>query len=85
MDAKITSLVNQYRGVNAHLNSLLQTAIYKHSSLTMWPSFHVSHVVHIADFLNQVLPSNYIAHLGRSLQVKEEHIEIHPLNGMNIM
>jgi len=78
MAEKITSLVNQYRGVNSHLNSLLQTAIYKHSSLTMWPSFHVSHVVHIADFLNQVLPQNYIAHIGRSLHLREEHIENPP-------
>jgi hypothetical protein len=75
MNDKIISLANQFCGVNPHLNSILQTPSSEDAGLTMWPSFHIRHVVHIADYLNQVMASNYVAHIGRSLQIREEGLE----------
>ncbi len=53
---------NQYMGVNAHANSWLQTN-------SMWRSFHGSPITHLADTLNKVLPTGYMAVPEDSLQV----------------
>jgi hypothetical protein len=53
---------NLYPGVNAHLNSFLQT---KGGG---WESFHSQHVTAIAWELNKHLPLNYTASPERSLQ-----------------
>lgn len=63
-------LHNPYRGVNAHLNSLLQergTA----ADPSPWPSFHSHHIAKMVEILNSVLPSNYIAIGERSLQLHD--------------
>ena len=60
---------NPYKGINAHLNSLLQT-IGDDSQLSLWSSFHASHINHIADFINDELPEGYLALSEHSLQVR---------------
>lgn len=60
---------NPYKGINAHLNSLLQT-VGDESQPSLWASFHASHINHIADFLNDQLPEGYIALSEQSLQVR---------------
>jgi hypothetical protein len=55
-------------GINAHLNSLLQTP-GSDEQASLWYSFHSRHVTHIADALNERLPRNYIAFSEQSLQI----------------
>lgn len=62
---------NPYKGVNPHLQSWLQTPGTQFVS-SKWPSFHTNHIGHIADFLNDNLPPNYIAHTEQSLQIRAE-------------
>ena len=62
---------NPYQGINAHLNSLLQTSD-DGSQPALWSSFHASHINHIADFLNDELPDGYIAMSEQSLQVRAD-------------
>lgn len=52
---------NPYRGVNAHLNSFLQTE--------GWESFHTEFIVGLRATLDTVLPPNYYAVSEKSLQV----------------
>jgi hypothetical protein len=70
----IQTLKNPYQGINAHLNSLLQTP-GTDSSPSLWQSFHSSQIAHIADFLNGVLPPNYVALSEQSLQIRTEHLD----------
>ncbi len=56
---------NQYRGVNAHLNSILQNTPGE------WESFHASHIVDITRALNKRLPAGYEARVEKSLQIRE--------------
>jgi len=67
-------LKNPYQGVNAHLNSLLQTPGTEENP-AKWHSFHANHIAHIADFLNDRLPANYLALSEESLQVFGEDFE----------
>jgi hypothetical protein len=60
---------NPYLGVNAHLNSLLQTPGTDEQP-SLWQSFHAMHISDIARLLNTVLPDNYIALTEISLQSK---------------
>ncbi len=60
---------NPYPGINAHLNSLLQTA-GTIDQPAMWPSFHSRHITYIADDLNSHLPSHYLAFSEQSLQIE---------------
>lgn len=60
---------NPFRGVNPHLNSLLQTPGGEERS-SLWPTFHSTHINHLADFLNQQLPLHYTAYSEQSLQVR---------------
>jgi hypothetical protein len=70
----VQSLKNVYRGINAHLNSLLQTPGTE-ASPALWHTFHTSHIGHITDFLNDLLPGNYIAFSEQSLQIRTENLE----------
>jgi hypothetical protein len=62
---------NQYRGVNAHLHSTLQTPGTA-SDPSSWRSFHDQHVVNITEFLNARLPEGYVALNEPSLQILSE-------------
>ncbi|MBZ0290259.1 MAG: DUF4058 family protein, partial [Anaerolineae bacterium] len=61
---------NPYPGVNAHLNSLLQTP-GTFDQPAVWRSFHSRHIAHIADALNEQLPPRYVAFTEQSLQTHE--------------
>lgn len=71
----IKTLKNHYRGVNPHLQSLLQTPGSEDEGLSLWPSFHSRHVTHIADFLMEVLPPGYAAYAEQSLQTRAADVE----------
>lgn len=62
---------NPYQGVNPHLQSWLQTPGTQ-SAASAWPGFHANHISHIADFLNDHLPPDYVAHAEQSLQIRAE-------------
>jgi hypothetical protein len=64
----IYSRRNQYVGVNAHLQSMLQTPGTA-NDYSLWPSFHQQYIVHTVVFLNQQLPSGYFAVNEQSLQI----------------
>jgi hypothetical protein len=57
---------NQYRGVNAHLQSYFQT----HGG---WSSFHARYIVYLGDHLSERLPPGYLVDVEKSLQIKEYH------------
>ena len=65
LDMPLRSDKNLYPGVNAHLNSFLQ------SKGGGWESFHARHIADIATLLDQQLPQQYYAALEKSLQVTE--------------
>lgn len=54
---------NLYPGVNVHLNSYLQ------NEPGGWANFHSLHVTHLAEALDQDLPSGYFARSETSLQI----------------
>jgi hypothetical protein len=54
---------NLYPGINPHLNSALQ------QKGGGWKSFHAYHLIHIAETLNEILPSHYVAKPEESLQI----------------
>jgi len=54
---------NPYRGVNAHLQSFLQ------SPGGGWEMFHAAHITHLTDTLDNILPENYYALNEKSLQL----------------
>ncbi len=60
---------NPYPGVNAHLNSWLQTPGTQDQP-ALFPTFHSRHIAYICDFLNEVLPDNYVAFTEQSLQIR---------------
>ncbi|MCA9907998.1 MAG: DUF4058 family protein [Anaerolineae bacterium] len=66
----IHSKTNLYPGVNAHLNSYLQ------EEGADWESFHASHIEHVREALESILPPNYYAVGERSLQVRGEGFDI---------
>lgn len=68
---------NPYPGVNAHLNSLLQTPGTLEQP-SMWPGFHLAHIAHIVDALNDQLPERYIAIAEQSLQSRGLDIAVEP-------
>ncbi len=68
---------NPYPGVNAHLNSLLQTPGTPEQP-SMWPGFHLAHIAHIVDALNDQLPDQYVAIAEQSLQSRGLDIAIEP-------
>jgi hypothetical protein len=60
----IRSRQNQYRGINAHLHSVLQAD-------AGWDSFHTNHIVDLGRAINSQLPSGYLVDVERSLQIRE--------------
>lgn len=64
---------NLYRGVNPHLQGIL---LQKTGMPTFWPSFHALHIAHMADFLNEQLPSGYAAFPEQSLQLMMDDLNI---------
>jgi len=65
---------NPYPGINAHLNSLLQTP-GSIDQPSMWSGFHSQHITHIGEALNDQLPDHYIAMGEPSLQLRNVDIE----------
>ncbi len=59
----IFSEVNQYLGVNAHANGLLQS---EHE----WVPFHAQHIIDLRREIRRVLPKRYIAIPESSLQIE---------------
>jgi hypothetical protein len=59
---------NPYRGVNAHLNSLLQTP-GRRGQPAIWKPFHQFHISQIVIGLNRILPRHYIAFSEQALQI----------------
>lgn len=70
MAEPVILMENPYAGVNAHLNSELQTPGSEEEGPAIWHAFHTDHVTHIADFLNMQLPPRYVARSEQSLQVR---------------
>lgn len=58
---------NPYPGINAHLNSFLQTPGTREEA-SYWPTFHGQTIVQMVITLNLHLPDNYIALNERSFQ-----------------
>ena len=58
---------NQYKGVNAHLNSYLQN-----EPGGWWEVFHSNHLAHIRDAIDAQLPPGYYALNEKSLQVEPD-------------
>ncbi len=56
---------NPYNGINAHLNSLLQTP-----GTALWTAFHQMHITFLVQRLNRILPRHYRAVPEHSLQIK---------------
>ena len=52
---------NQYNGINAHLQSLLQQ--------DGWESFHSAHITHLTEAIDQLLPYGYYVVNEKSLQI----------------
>lgn len=61
----IHMLENQYRGINAHLQSYLL-----HES-GGWQSFHFEHIAHLRSALQKLLPPGYFVRGEKSLQIRE--------------
>lgn len=60
---------NPYRGVNAHLNSMLQTPDTDEQT-AIWPSFRSAHIGHVLFALNDYLAEKYIAFNEASLCIE---------------
>ena len=67
----IHSRKNQYRGINAHLNSRLQTP-GSDARPSSWRGFHNHYIAQMMEVLNAQLPAGYIAVNEQSLQVLSE-------------
>jgi len=59
---------NPYRGVNAHLQSYLQTAPSE------WVSFHAEHITDLRRQLSRQLPAGYYARSEKSLQLYDVYL-----------
>ncbi len=57
---------NQYRGINAHLQSYFQ-------SQGGWSSFHNKYFAYLSDEISAHLPAGYLVDLEQSLQIHEFH------------
>lgn len=58
---------NAYRGVNAHLHSVLQ------NESGGWKVFHTAYITHLAEVIDTQLPPGYEVGLTKSLQIAEYH------------
>lgn len=68
----IKSSKNQYFGINAHLNSVLQ------SNEGNWAGFHNGYIFELTKVLNAQLPPYYEADNERSLQIDKPLVDIDP-------
>jgi hypothetical protein len=60
----ISSLKNQYQGINPHLHSYFQAK-------GGWATFHTEHIVHLSHHLKrQLLPMGYTTQVEQSLQIR---------------
>jgi len=75
---------NVYGGVNAHLQSALQTPSGAESGVMMWASFHSDHVTNISEFLNERLPAGYVARTEQSLQILRDDFCRSAANRMSV-
>ncbi len=64
---------NPYPGINAHLNSLLQTP-GTDDQPAVWPAFHSQHIANLTEALNAQLPDHYLALNQQSLQTRSVEI-----------
>lgn len=64
----IRSRVNQYRGLNAHLQSYLL------NEPGGWQSFHADHIVQLCQLLDEQLPTQYYARVEKSIQISEHDL-----------
>ncbi len=62
----IRSRKNQYRGINAHLQSVLQND-------GGWDSFHSNYISDLGEAIDNRLPPGYLVDIERSLQIREFH------------
>jgi hypothetical protein len=65
---------NPYPGINAHVNSRLQTPGTPEQP-ALWHSFHVYHLARLTAALNKLLLPNYFVLIGESLQVRTPESE----------
>jgi hypothetical protein len=72
---EVKSRNNEYRGVNAHLNSELQ------GNTSEWETFHHMHISELVRTINKLLPSNYVVVPERALQIRT----FHPSSGEEII
>jgi hypothetical protein len=64
MGTPVRAVKNQYRGINAHLHSLLQTK-------GGWDSLHANHIIDLTRALQaQLIPMGYEADVEQSLQIR---------------
>lgn len=75
MTQPIMSRKNLYHGINAHLNTLLQTPGSELDGTSKWHSFHTNHLGDITNALNRVLPERYLARIEQSLQIRTEDFQ----------
>lgn len=79
-DQRITSSVNQYLGINAHLHSH-----FLHSETEGWEEFHSSHITDLTRAMNAYLPEmGYIARQERSLQIRHFDEPLSPISDVLI-
>lgn len=79
-DQRITSSVNQYLGINAHLHSH-----FLHSETEGWEEFHSSHITDLTRAMNAYLPAmGYIARQERSLQIRHFDESVSPISDVLI-
>lgn len=65
MEKPVRSIKNQYRGINAHLQSRVQ------DSANLWSSFHLNYIADLQRSLNAILPPlGYIAEAEQGLQIQ---------------
>ncbi|MBC7809806.1 MAG: DUF4058 family protein [Burkholderiales bacterium] len=63
----IYSRKNQYVGINAHLHSVMQNLS------GTWGVFHSTHIIHLAEAINQRLPAGYTVVPEIGMQIREHH------------
>jgi hypothetical protein len=63
----IRSRKNQYIGINPHFHSSLQ------NEPAVWEEFHDTHVIHLGEVIDRLLPTGYLVAPGRSMQIREYH------------
>jgi hypothetical protein len=77
---RITSSVNQYLGINAHLHSH-----FLHAETEGWEEFHSSHITDLTRAMNAHLPAmGYIARQERSLQIRHFDEPLSPISDVLI-